>query len=153
MPYADPEKAREKRREYDAANRERIRERFAAYYAANRERLREKRREYVATNRERIRESNAAYEAANPHIRWAKRYRRRAKEFGFPAVVEAFTRDFVVARYGEACFNCGGAFEELDHFPVPVVSGGPHTLDNVKPSCQPCNAKQGPTLRRDRAGC
>ena len=47
----------------------------------------------------------------------------------------------LVARYGDACFHCGGDFEELDHFPIPVSQGGPHALDNCRPSCTPCNQR------------
>jgi 5-methylcytosine-specific restriction endonuclease McrA len=55
-------------------------------------------------------------------------------------VVEPFSRTEVIKRYGDRCAYCTpGDFESLDHF-VPVAAGGPHTLDNVRPSCRSCNS-------------
>lgn len=98
---------------------------------------------YYAENQNRLRSSSASYYAANPHIQWEKGYRRRAKEFGFLPVVESFTRADLLARYGDACAHCGGPFEHLDHYPVPVALGGAHSLDNCRPSCKACNLSQG----------
>lgn len=79
------------------------------------------------------------YRQRRPDRGWAAKYRRRALAYGLPVVVDDFTRDDVVARYGDACAHCGGPFQELDHYPIPVCEGGPHTLDNVRPSCTACN--------------
>ncbi|RAI25116.1 HNH endonuclease signature motif containing protein, partial [Rhodoplanes serenus] len=41
--------------------------------------------------------------------------------------------------YGDGCAYCEtGEFEELEHY-TPVKAGGPHTLENVRPSCSACN--------------
>ncbi|WP_193043168.1 HNH endonuclease [Mycolicibacterium baixiangningiae] len=92
-----------------------------------------------------IRETRAkyhrAYPAANPHIGWESMYRQRARQSGFEPVIETFTRADVIARYGDACAHCGGPFDELDHYPVPVRHRGPHTLENVRPSCTPCSRR------------
>ena len=82
---------------------------------------------------------NAAYRARHPEVDWEGGYRSRARKFGFEPVVERFTRAELTARYGDACAHCGGPFEQLDHYPVPVSRGGPHTLDNCRPSCGACN--------------
>src|SRR5699024_12214862 len=121
------------------------------YYRANRKAIRESRKgydkAYKAANRERIRENRKAYDAEyrlkNPHLRWESGYRRRALRIGFVPYVESFTREELVARYGDKCFHCGGPFEQLDHYPVPVADNGVRTLDNCKPSCADCNAFQG----------
>ncbi|MFF0943715.1 HNH endonuclease [Kocuria sp. CPCC 205300] len=76
--------------------------------------------------------------AASPHLEWEATYRQRAHAYGNAAVVFTFTREELVDRYGDECAWCGGPFEELDHN-VPVASGGPHTLENCRPSCGPCN--------------
>lgn len=76
--------------------------------------------------------------AAAPHLAWETNYRQRAHAYGNPAVVFPFTREELVERYGDECLYCGGPFEELDHN-VPVAAGGPHTLENCRPSCGPCN--------------
>ena len=80
--------------------------------------------------------------------RWTAAYRRRCAQSGHRPVVEYFTRDDVIAAYGEGCFYCPeGQFEELDHF-IPVAAGGVHTLANVRPSCEDCNGKKSDTVLR-----
>ena len=75
----------------------------------------------------------------HPHRQWVTNYRHRARTFGVDPVVGDFTKPDVIARYGDSCFYCEtGAFEHLDHA-IPVSKGGPHTLDNVRPSCAACN--------------
>lgn len=96
------------------------------------------------------RRDSREYHQKNPHVGWAADYRARARRFGFDPMVERFTRDEVVTRYGDACSYCGGAFEELDHW-VPVELGGEHTLDNVRPSCHRCNNRKGRTDPRNAA--
>ena len=118
----------------------------SASHAKNRETDNERSRAYREVNREAVQQWDRAHHAANPHKGWAGRYRRRALEYGFQPVVESFKRDDVVDRYGDACAHCGGAFEELDHYPVPVREGGHHTLDNVRPSCRRCNRKSAPVV-------
>lgn len=79
------------------------------------------------------------YMRANPHKSWESTYRRRSRLFGFMPVVVTFTRGELTSLYGNDCFHCGGPFEELDHYPVPVISGGVHALANCRPSCKSCN--------------
>lgn len=67
-----------------------------------------------------------------------------------PVIVEPFTRQDVVERYGDACHWCdAGAFEELDHEPA-VRDGGTHTLDDVRPSCMSCNNRRELEARKAR---
>ena len=118
---------------YRAANRQRIRAQGAAYRAsdAERERARDAAREWYAKNRE-----------AALWYRKVQKYRTRAERYGFEPVIESFTRADVLARWGDGCHYCEtGAFEHLDHY-VPVIEGGTHTLENVRPSCGACNIKR-----------
>lgn len=94
---------------------------------------------YYAQNRASVIAHQQAYQAAKPEVRWTASYRQRTRRYGHLPIVEEFTHSDVVALHGDACAHCGGDFEELDHFPIPVSQGGPHTLDNVRPSCAPCN--------------
>lgn len=83
---------------------------------------------------------------------WALDYRHRSKKAGHLPVVEFFTREDVIAAYGDACVHCEvGEFEQLDHYPVAVADGGHHTLENVRPSCGDCNRRGGLEVRRRRA--
>jgi 5-methylcytosine-specific restriction endonuclease McrA len=151
---ANPDRVKATQRRYLEANRETIsrkraarrkadpaaaRARDRARYAADRESIRARDRARYAADPEAARAYERAYRAANPHIAWVARYRQRAKRVGFVPVVEPFTRADLVAAYGDKCWHCGGPFDELDHFPVPVMLGGPHTLKNCRPACRRCN--------------
>lgn len=88
----------------------------------------------------------------HPDRVWASHYRDRSKRSGHTPVVEIFTLADVLEAYGEVCWHCtDGMFEQLDHYPVPVADGGPHKLENVRPSCEECNSKRGLEDRRRRA--
>ena len=140
--------------EWYAANRDRALEQMARYRA--RPEIKAHRAEYHAEhwaeyyeqNRDRRIAQSTEYHEANPHVRWIADYRARAKRYGFGPVVEAFTRDDLIAQWGDACFHCGGEWSELDHFPVPVSRGGSHTLENARPSCLPCNRRAWAEYRR-----
>ncbi|MGP5731233.1 HNH endonuclease [Arthrobacter rhombi] len=151
---ASPNAARKRDKAYREANAEQIAVRKRAHYAENRdraikasrewveanpERVAAYRRDYYDANRGRILEEARAYQHAHPEVGWAATYRQRSKAYGFEPVVEDFTRAELIALYGDACAHCGGAFEQLDHHPVPVVLGGAHTLGNVRPCCTACN--------------
>lgn len=125
---------------YREANREAIRASDAAYYAENRERTLDRNAQHYWANRERYSELRREYRAEKPHVAWEGSYRSRARKFDFEPAVESFTREELIGRYGNACHHCGGPFEELDHYPVPVLAGGAHSLGNCVPSCTPCNA-------------
>ena len=124
-----------------AENPDVARARAAAYRAANPAQNANRMRAYYAANLETERARGRAWHAENPHSAWEAYYRRRAQKYGFDPVVEHFTRDDLIARYGDACAHCGGPFEQLDHYPVPVSQGGAHTLENARPSCADCNRK------------
>lgn len=152
--YARPEvKARkaEYNVEYRAQNGDRLREWEREYRARPEVKARaaESRAEYNARPDVKARKAEywAEYKAVSPHVSWESRYRRRAKRYGFEPVVESFTKDELIARWGDACWHCGGPFEQLDHYVTPVALGGHHTLENCRPSCAPCNTK-GSGIRR-----
>ena len=116
------------------ANRARRKERYAND-AAYRQRQRDHaRRYYHETGKARQSESGD---------RWAYTYTARCKRVGVSPMLEPFSRQDVIDEYGDKCFYCQrSAFEELDHF-TPVAQGGPHTLENVRPSCAKCNFTKG----------
>ena len=121
----------ERNRTYQADNWDRV-------YARKRERFAER----VADDPSvlvHLREQQAQSRRTHPHRIWVKNYRERAARAGHEPVVEHFTKADVIERYGDSCFYCEtGEFEHLDHA-TPVSKGGPHTLDNVRPSCAFCN--------------
>lgn len=97
--------------------------------------------EYYAENRDRERARAAEHYAANPHVTWESNARKRAKHYGYTPVIESFTREELIARWGNECFHCKGEWTELDHWPIPTVRGGHHVIENCRPSCAPCNWK------------
>lgn len=145
--YSKPENSERRRNylsDYYRANREHLAAQQADYYRKNRDWLLANYRKWYAENREYVRAYHAEYHRANPQTQWAAKFRLRARAYGFEHLIpsmESFTREDLVERYGDACFHCGGAWSQLDHFPVPVVKGGEHILDNCVPSCATCNQR------------
>lgn len=134
-----------KRRRWTVENRERQSAYAREWYAANREHKTEYNRVWNVKNADRNRERYAAnperwreWRAAKPHLQWESDYRKRARSFDFKPVIESFTRDELIARWGTECFHCGGEWNSLDHYPQPVSRQGEHTLDNCRPSCMDC---------------
>jgi len=131
-------------REYGRSNRERYTERTRAWRAANPERDRENARKYHAENRGRYNEHRRARRESRPHEGWESDYRKRSGAAGFVPVVRTFTRDELVAYWGngERCIYCDGPFEEIDHL-FPVSLGAVHAVETVAPSCSECNQAGG----------
>lgn len=119
-----------------------VKARNSEYWARNRERLRLANAAYYQANREHALTAAAAHRIASPHTKWEGMYRRRARIYGLDPVVESFTREDLIARWGDECFHCKGPFEELDHHPIAVAHGGEHSLENCRPSCVSCNRTQ-----------
>ncbi|WP_260987129.1 HNH endonuclease [Kocuria rosea] len=120
----------------------------------NRPDVRARKAEYDASYRARpqVQARNAEYmpdyRMQNPHAAWVSTYRQRARAYGLPLIVEHFTRKDVIARYGDACADCGGEWDQLDHI-IPVSAGGTHTLDNVQPVCRDDNHRRWNEYQRN----
>lgn len=126
-------------RKWRDANADRQRLNQRQWRMENADRDRERKRAWERENPDKHYAHTTAYHRANPHVAWASRYRDRARRVGVDPVVERFTKAEVIDRYGDSCHYCEtGGFEQIDHY-VPVSKGGPHTLDNVRPSCAGCN--------------
>jgi 5-methylcytosine-specific restriction endonuclease McrA len=54
-------------------------------------------------------------------------------------------RPAVFARYGRACWRCGGYATTVGHVVARVLGGG-HDLENLRPECAPCNYGAGAAL-------
>lgn len=136
---ANKEKVAEQQRRYRDANLDRLKRQKRAYYEANKGEIIGKAQRYYEANKAEINEKQRIRYESNPDIAWAYTYSAAARRAGLEPVVEEFTKADVIRLYGDACVYCdGGAFEHLDHY-VPVSQGGPHTLENVRPSCAFCN--------------
>ena len=105
---------------YRQANRAEIAAYSALYHQANRAEIAARKAAYRRANPEKVTAQQAAYHRTHPHVCWEREYRSRCRTYGLTPVIEPFTRDDVVSRYGETCVLCGTApFEELDHH-IPI---------------------------------
>lgn len=126
-------------------NLERNRENTRRWIADNKDRYLEMKRQYHRNNAEK----EKAYREEFAHVLWEARYRRRVQGYGFVPVVESFTRDELIARWGPNCWHCKtGEFESLDHYETPVAFGGAHTLEACRPSCISCNSSTRKATRK-----
>lgn len=98
------------------------------WYAENKEHRRQYHREYYQQHRAEID---------------AKKERRRilAQQTGPRISTEQFQE--LCEKYGNKCLACGAEGQlERDHV-VPLIHGGPNTLDNIQPLCHACNVRKG----------
>lgn len=63
---------------------------------------------------------------------------------------ERVSRTQIINRDNRTCHICGktnltNAEIHLDHV-IPLAAGGPHTADNLKVACAPCNIRKGDTI-------
>ena len=102
-----------------------------------------------ADNQTQVSAQQRQYRIANPGRAWAKCHRARKRVYGLHHIVTDFvTRENIVARWGDRCIYCDAApFEVPDHI-IPVRAGGPHTVWNLAPACNRCNAKKRWTVDR-----
>ena len=115
-----------------------------AWREENRERERETRRRYHQENRDQLLAQRRKHRAENPHGDWESDYRKRSRAAGCIPVVRSFTREELVAHWGngERCIYCDGPFEQIDHL-TPVSLGGVHAVETVVPCCADCNQAGG----------
>lgn len=100
-------------------------------------------RAWYERNREKVLAASRRWAKENPEKARAKRALRRARLAG--VVIIPFTHKELeahLAKFGGRCWMCGMSATELDHV-KPVVLGGAHTLDNLRPACLPCNRRKG----------
>lgn len=99
-------------------------------YLANVEAIKLRSREWSAKNADRFRE-----------IHRAVQQRRRTRTHG-TVTVEEFNEQREV--FGHRCAYCLMPVEkpQMEHV-IPICRGGENTIDNVVPSCAPCNLSKG----------
>lgn len=117
------------------------REYSADWHARNREKERDRCRQWRSRNHDHVLAVAAKRRVSHPHEKWESNYRIRMRKHGHKPVVASFTKEQLVERYGAECVYCGGNFESIDHV-TPLSKGGHHTIENVRPSCIPCNRRK-----------
>jgi 5-methylcytosine-specific restriction endonuclease McrA len=79
--------------------------------------------------------------ARGPKSAWAARAAQinaRTRDFAANGRVTGAELRNLVEDYAGLCAYCGRPWEQIDHF-VPLSRGGGSSVDNLRPSCAPCN--------------
>ena len=150
-----------RRAQYVGAAAESIRARNRAWYARNRDKKKAYNRRYREENGDRIRAHDRERErkqyAEDPRVRldyykmWRARNLERARAYvrvsnlKRRAAIGSFSVDewfALLERYDYRCAYCGSPdLLEADHR-IPLVRGGPNTIDNILPACRSCNRRK-----------
>jgi predicted HNH restriction endonuclease len=101
MPYKDPERGKQNKREYYAKNRERLKAQFHTYYLAHKEKWRDAKRKLKKLNHEK-------------YLQYKREYRKGRKQR---------IRDFFVEHLGSKCSSCG--FEDKRILEIHHIKGDP----------------------------
>lgn len=139
------ERARQRAREWYAANKERAKENVLAWQQANPEKAMAYKRSYAEANKPAKNESARKYRAENPQKRCAWEHTRRARKRGVGGKLspDLASRLMSLQRGKCACCKCrisAGGFH-MDHV-VPLSSGGSNTDDNIQLLCPTCNVRK-----------
>lgn len=158
-------------RKYYLVNKEKIKANHKKYYEENKdylyqktvqwkldnpEKVKEYRQDWSANNKIKELESKRNWEKRNPEYVNAKNRRRRAIKKGSTHV--PYTEAQVLELYGANCYLCNSPIDlvasrkgvkpgwefglHIDHV-VPIISGGPDRLENVRPTHAICNLRKG----------
>jgi 5-methylcytosine-specific restriction endonuclease McrA len=87
-------------------------------------------------NKDSVKNRISLYKKEHPEQYQMYNNRRAARKK--TSIIEIFTHQDIINRYGNQCFYCGELFTHIDHY-MPLSRGGAHTLENVRPSCAHCN--------------
>jgi 5-methylcytosine-specific restriction endonuclease McrA len=154
------------KREYDKTfykkNSQKIIASTERYRKANLDKQRQWSAAYRNKNLEKVRETSRRYGKENPEKIRENARKRRALVRNSESL--PYTEAQVLTAYGLECYlckslidlnaprNCRGIRWEfglhIDHV-VPIVSGGPDTLENVRPTHAICNMKKGDKMPED----
>lgn len=176
----NPERVKEKEREWWQKNREHglaLNRRWVAenperrarsnrdWWQANREHVAERRRKWLRDNpsyysnryienRDAMLEQNRAWRRDNPDKSRLKNMLRYARKRN--AETSSFSDDDLLAAWAAAgidarlCTYCTGAADQWDHV-TPLSKGGAHAVENYLPSCKVCNQRKSAKALREWA--
>ena len=142
-------------KKYRQENPEKVRAAIDSWEARNKERLAAATKEYKKRNAARMRAVEKAWRLRNPdkcHAfgrKWRqanllkcveKASRRRARILS--QTIGTVSYDAILERDGYVCHICKAPVApwdmDFDHV-IPISKGGPHSMDNIKPSHSHCN--------------
>ena len=127
-----------------------VSERRAQYYLKNKDDIKNKTIDYAQSHRSEATSYKKKWVTNNPEkrkeVNRISELRRRAAKKN--VVANKFAISDIINAYGDKCFYCNGKFEHVDHY-IPLSKGGPHSLENVRPSCKNCNLRKGSKMPED----
>lgn len=150
-------KLKEYKSQWHAKNKERLSDKSKKYREDNKEEIARKKREYNATEagKEKSKARFEKWKMAHPDGVNAIARRRRARKASVES--ESYSTEDVLTRWGTDCHICGEPVDldaprstwvagwevglHLEHV-IPLVIGGPDTVENVKPAHGLCNLRK-----------
>jgi 5-methylcytosine-specific restriction endonuclease McrA len=144
-------------------NRDEIRERHSSYDEKYKDVIKKRKANYYVENREKIRARNDAYieahptyraewRAAHPEIYKTHNHRYRAAKRNATIGNTAEIAEWIKTLRNNpraTCFYCGrivnganGKECHIDHY-IPIIKGGPHSVENLRVACRTCNLAKG----------
>ena len=129
MPYKDPEKRKEKRKEYREKNSEKLKEKNKEYEAKRREDLKQHAYDSITSNEIIDRKK---------WDQWCNRIKFSAKDHKHP-YSDDFTSDIIFEMLLSGCFYCENIATTIDR----VDSKLEHTIENCVGCCRGCNMSKG----------
>lgn len=145
---ANPSRLRNHAKTYAKKYPERVKARYQRWREANKEHVQKYQEEHNKKRAEqmrqyaRLRRKNMSVE---DKLRQAEDCaRRRARMHNTPKL-ERISRKAIIERDHSTCYLCDRVLSAkeitLDHV-IPLTKGGPHTFDNLKVACRPCNSRK-----------
>lgn len=155
---ANPEKALERSRRYEARHPERAKEKSRKRYHSDPIGVGEQIKQWRRENPEKVKASTASWWARNPEKRsqynreFRERYpekirvhneNRRARERNAKGKFTYGEWLQLVEKYGRVCLCCKRSDVKLtaDHV-IPLSVGGDNSIGNIQPLCGRCNSKK-----------
>ena len=159
--YADqfrannPEKVKESARKFRLENKEKILAKGKEYRLANREKELERCRKYREANPQKRKISVKNWQEKNVDKsreisrRWQLENKEKVRHYAnlrrsrkVTNGIYEITDKEIKKLYQSECFYCGSNERiQLDHV-VPISKGGQHSIGNLVPACQKCNASK-----------
>jgi len=143
---SNPEKFRERSRQFRNENLEKAAERFSKWRNENLEKAHQAVNRWRSKNPEKNKEITRRWHEANPEKRQEHDRNRRARENGNGGKIAAVEWKQLKDHYRHTCLCCGKKEPEikleLDHV-IPLVLGGENKIQNAQPLCSTCNRSKG----------
>jgi 5-methylcytosine-specific restriction endonuclease McrA len=125
--------------------KEKIKAERKRYYQKHREKRKIQAHNYYWDHRDTIMNKRKSSETKAKTNAWQREYRKKGKARDLEREYKEAILEFLIARDGFVCGVCGGALDtdksSIDHI-IPVVLGGPNSLDNFQAAHLLCNIRK-----------